>query len=49
VDSWLEGRWPIPPEIFLKIIEMLLEEDLASLRASAAPARPDARPSKLFD
>jgi hypothetical protein len=38
---------PIPHRIFLKIMEMVVEADLASLRAGAALARPDARPSKL--
>jgi DNA-binding transcriptional regulator YdaS (Cro superfamily) len=39
VDSWIDGQQPIPLEIFLKIIDMLLEDDLRSLRSSVIQTR----------
>jgi hypothetical protein len=40
VDSWLGGVHPVPLEIFLRAVDMVLEDDMRSLRARAKARSP---------
>jgi hypothetical protein len=40
VDSWLRGVHPVPLEVFLRAVDLVLEDDMKSLRVQAAHAKP---------
>jgi hypothetical protein len=39
VESWLRGLHPVPLEIFLMIVDLVLEDDMNTLRANARQNR----------
>ena len=45
VQRWAEGREPIPGDVFLLVVDLLLEREVSSLSSrSAAPATPAGEP-----
>jgi hypothetical protein len=40
LGMWMRGTMALPPEVFLKVVDILLERDVDSILSPPAPAAP---------